>query len=81
MTQTHAPRSFDEQIVAFAEAQEGCVSTAGGVIPPPASCSDAVHTLYGMAQWHLATILIVLVFFGMMIELLMLSIHRGGGGH
>ena len=81
MTQTHVARSFDEQIVAFAESQEGCVATAGGMIPPPSSCSKSVHSLYGIAQWHLATVVIVVVFVGLMIELLMLSITRGGGGH
>lgn len=81
MTQTHAARSFDEQIVAFAEYQEGCVTAAGGLIPPPSSCSKSVHSLYGIAQWHLFTILIVILFVGLLFELLMLSIHRGGGGH
>ncbi len=81
MTQTRTARSFDEQVVAFAESQEGCVTTAGGMIPPPSSCSKSVHSLYGIAQWHLFTILIVVLFLGLMFELLMLSITRGGGGH
>ncbi len=81
MTQTHVARSFDEQIVAFAESQEGCVNTEGGMIPPPSSCSKSVHSLYGIAQWHLATVIIVVLFAGLLFELLMLSITRGGGHH
>ena len=78
MIQTRAAQSFDEQIVAFAEVQAGCVRTSAGVIPPPAACPQYVHSLASVAEWHIATALIVLLFIGMMFELTMLAIHPGG---
>lgn len=71
--------SFDEEIVAYFEYQDGCVKEGKAVIPPPESCSSAVQALYGLAQWHVATILIVAVFVGLMISLTMSALDRGGG--
>ncbi|NBS41567.1 hypothetical protein EBS80_02810 [bacterium] len=79
MTQTHAAQSFDEQIVAFAEVQEKCVSTSAGEIPPPAACPAYVHSLAAVAEWHIATAMIVIVFVAMMFELTMIAFNPGGG--
>lgn len=79
MTETHAAQSFDEQIVAFAEVQEKCVDTSAGVIPPPAECPAYVHSMAAVAEWHIMTALIVIVFVGMMFELTMIALNPGGG--
>lgn len=79
-TKTHEPQSLDEQLVAFAGRQAGCMK-GEGVIPPPEACPAYVHSLAGAAEWHLATIVIVLLFAGMMFELTMFGFTRGGGGH
>ena len=65
------PQTIDEMLVGFLEVEEGCVEEA--IIPPPEDCSALVQYTHGLAQWHLLTGLIVLVFVAMIIQLSLLA--------
>lgn len=71
--------TFDEQIVMLLEVREKCVKGETGVLPPPASCSELVHGMYSIAQWHIVTILIVTLFVSLMWMLTASALDRGGG--
>jgi hypothetical protein len=68
---TRPPRSLDESVVAYLEHSDGCVTSGDGVFPPPKSCSDTVHVVYGFAAWHLFSILVAFLFMAMMFSLTM----------
>ncbi len=70
--------TFDEQIVTMFEIREGCVKGETGVLPPPSSCSEFVHGMYLVSQWHLVTILIVTLFVSLMWMLTAAALDRGG---
>jgi len=72
---SHAPQSFDEYLVAMAEHQESCVKTEA-VIPPPVSCSQVTDTMYRLAQWHVFSILVAVVFLAMIIQLSKLALKE-----
>ena len=63
------PQTIEEILVGQMMVYEGCTKEA--VIPPPSSCSGTVHTMYGLADTHLITILIVVVFLGMLFSVSM----------
>ncbi|HBK34016.1 TPA: hypothetical protein DEP34_05200 [Candidatus Uhrbacteria bacterium] len=70
---SHPPQTFDEYLVGMAEYQEGCVKTEA-VIPPPVSCGEVTDVLYRVAQWHLFSIAITVVFLFMIIQLTKLAL-------
>lgn len=82
MAETVQPfaRSLDEQLVATLEYYEGCVSGPEGVFPPPPGCSDAVSVVYGLASWHVFSIVIAGLFVLMLVSLTM-GIFGGGEHH
>jgi hypothetical protein len=66
-----APQTIEEVLVGQMMVYEGCTKEA--VIPPPSSCSDAVHMMYSFADLHLLTILIAIVFVGMILSVTAMS--------
>ncbi len=70
---SHPPQTFDEYLVGIAEHQEACVKTEA-VIPPPVSCGEVTNILYRLAQWHLFSIAIAVVFLFMIIQLTKLAL-------
>ena len=59
--------TLEEQWVGQLELASRCTQTV--VLPPPKACPFSVHAMYGVAQLHLITGLIVVIFLGMLIHL------------
>ena len=76
---TRGPQTIEEYIVAALEESEGCAPKGGAVIPPPELCPGGVHTMYAVAQSHVVTILVVMVFVIVLIQMIMVAINPGGG--
>ncbi len=68
--------SFDEQLVVYFANQTGCAGKAVP-LPPPDSCDSFVHGMYFLAQYHLISIVIVLVFLGLLLQLTMTALDKG----
>lgn len=67
--QTHEPRTLEESIVAWMEEQDGCVKEGYAIMPPPDACEGATHMMYSVAQFHVVTILLILLFLGILFGL------------
>lgn len=70
--QTREPQTFEEHLVAYLENDEDCVEEA--VIPPPDTCPDSVHFMYGLAKWHIFTAVIVFIFVLILLQMVQLAI-------
>ncbi|MBU0646201.1 hypothetical protein KJ611_01840 [Patescibacteria group bacterium] len=70
---SRAPQSLEENFVAYMAHDEGCVTTEA-VIPPPDTCSESVHLMYGLAQWHVFTVVIVFIFALIIMQMIQMAI-------
>jgi|GEM_PF-2342636 len=78
---TRGPQLIEEYIVAALQDNAGCAPEGGAVMPPPETCPDSVHSAYWFAQSHILTILIVVVFIVLLIQMIVLAINPNAGGH
>jgi len=68
------PQSWEEHIVAYLEVADGCATEATAVMPPPSHCGGSVHLAYSVAQFHVLSILFILIFLAFMWGLIMAAL-------
>jgi hypothetical protein len=78
-TETRPPQSLEEYFVGALEVNSGCAPHGEAVIPPPSECPQSVQNMYGFAQTHALTIIIVAVFALVLLEVVLLALNPRGG--
>lgn len=67
--QGRKPITMEEHIVTWMAEEEGCAKEGHALVPPPETCSETVQFAYGIAQFHAVSILVSVVFLGILFSL------------
>lgn len=72
--ETRTPVTMEEHFVAFLEQDNGCAREGQVILPPPDSCGEMAQLMYGAAQFHVFTILMILLVVGILVSMTMAAI-------